>query len=75
MTKVKLIRDGDSLRLVLPHELVERLALHDGDELSVVEADGRVTLQRDTPLADRKREAIEHVLTTHARTLELLANR
>lgn len=42
MTTVKVLRSGDGLGVVLPPEVVERLALHDGDELSVTEAGGRV---------------------------------
>ena len=75
MTKVKVLRNGDSLGLVLPAEVVERLALQDGDELSVAEAGGTVVLSREPSLMERRREAIDHVLTVHARTLELLARR
>lgn len=76
MTTVKVLRSGDGLGVVLPPEVVERLALHDGDELSVTEANGRVELQkRTTVLTSREREAVDYVLTHHARTLELLAKR
>ncbi len=75
MTKVKLLRDGESLGFVFPPELVERLALHDGDELSVTESGGHVELRKCSSLLAREQDAIEHVLTTHARTFELLAKR
>ena len=75
MTKVKVLRNGDSLGVVLPPELVERLALHDGDELSVTEADGALLFSKERSVAERRQEAIGHVLTAHARTLELLAKR
>ena len=75
MTTVKVLRNGDSLGLMLPPEVVERLSLHEGDELSITESSGDVTLRKELSIAERRREAIDYVLTHHARTLELLAQR
>ena len=75
MATIKVKRRGDDLELLLPAELVERLALHDGDELAVTEGPDGLVLRREPTLDERKRASFDRVLQTHARTFETLANR
>ena len=75
MTTIKVLRSGDAFTVVLPHEVVQRLGLHDGDELSVVDLNDGLELHKGRSSAERQRESAQRVLKTHARTFERLAQR
>jgi AbrB family looped-hinge helix DNA binding protein len=46
-------------QVTIPLEVVERVGLRPGDELSVKDDDGRIVLERTETLAERRRRAIE----------------
>lgn len=71
--KVKLSAIGNSTGVVLPREILERLHVERGDELSVVEtADGIMLTPYDPELADQM-EAAERVMREDRELLRKLA--
>jgi putative addiction module antidote len=72
-TVLKVTRIGDSLGLVLPPEVVERLGLKDGDQLSAVEqADGAMQFATIST-QDRTMQAVRRVMDQYAETFRILA--
>ncbi len=70
---LKVTRLGDSLGVVLPQEVVERLGLKDGDQLSAVEqADGSVGFSLPTS-RERTMQVARHVMQRYSETFRILA--
>lgn len=72
-TVVTVTRIGDSLGVILPREVIERLGLKDGDQLSAVEqANGSVEI---APLTVRERtmQVARRVMEQYAETFRILA--
>lgn len=72
-TVLKVTRIGDSLGVVLPPEVVERLGLKDGDQLSAVEqADGAMQFATIST-QNRTMQAARRVIDQYAETFRILA--
>jgi putative addiction module antidote len=66
MITVKLIAVGKSIGFVLPRDLLERLHLHEGDVLKVVETpNGMELIPRDPEIDQQKTVADEVMRSDH----------
>lgn len=71
--KLKLVAVGNSTGVILPRELLERLRLERGDELTVLETPDGVTLTGYDPEFARQIEAAEKVMREDRDLLRELA--
>lgn len=73
MAKLKLIRIGDSIGLILPEELLKRLRVGEGDSLYVVGTERGVELAPYRPEVAGQTEAAERVMREDHAALRKLA--
>lgn len=71
--KLKLVAVGNSTGVILPRELLERLRLDRGDELTVLETPDGVTLTGYDPEFARQMEVAEKVMRENRDLLRKLA--
>lgn len=70
---LKIRRIGNSLGVVLPKAVLDRLGVGEGDELVLSEAPGAVTLATSEPLVAAQLEAGRRVMERYAAALRELA--
>jgi putative addiction module antidote len=70
---LKIRRIGNSLGVVLPKAVLERLGAGEGDELRLSEAPGAVTLSKSDALVDEQIAAGRKVMERYAAALRELA--
>jgi putative addiction module antidote len=73
MASLKVMQVGNSLGVILPREIVERLKLAKGDEVAVVETPNGIELTPYDPDFDRKLEAAKKVTKRYRNALRELA--
>ena len=73
MPAVKVTQIGESLAIVLPKEIVERLGLESGQDLRIAETEAGFELSRSDPEFDRQMRAAEKIMDRYRETLRLLA--
>jgi putative addiction module antidote len=73
MLKVKLTTIGNSVGVILPKELLERLSLAKGDTLSVSETPNGIELSPYDPEFERAMDAGRKVMRRYRNTLRELA--
>ena len=70
---VEVIAMGDSLGILLPPEIVNRLLVKEGDTLFLTNAPDGVRLTRCTPDLAKKLDVMEQIMHEHRDTLKRLA--
>jgi putative addiction module antidote len=73
MTTLKLISFGNSTGVVLPKEILQRLRVHRGDTLYVLETPNGIELTPYSPELVAQMEAAEHVMQDDPDVLRKLA--
>jgi len=74
MVEVKVRKIGNSLGVVLPKEVIERLRTGDGERLFLVEAaDGDYRLTHYDPAFEKKMKKAEEIMARYRNTLHTLA--
>lgn len=74
MVPLKLRRFGNSLGVVLPKDVIQRLQAGDGDQLFLVEeADGTYRLTPYDPLFEKKMQKARDIMKRYKNTLRALA--
>ena len=74
MVPLKVRRFGNSLGVVLPKDVVQRLKADDGDQLFLMEeADGTYRLTPYDPLFEKKMEKARDLMKRYRNTLRALA--
>ena len=73
MTSLKIIQVGNSLGVILPKEITERLHLEKGDELAVVETANGIELTPYDPEFAAKMEAAKSITKRYRNALRELA--
>jgi putative addiction module antidote len=73
MATLKITQIGNSLGLILPREIVDRLRLEKGEEVSVVETAQGIEITPFDPDFDRKLEAARKVTKRYRNALRELA--
>lgn len=74
MIGIKVRKFGNSLGVVLPKEVINRLNAQDGDQLFLVEGpDGTYHLTPYDPAFEKKMAAAEDILRRYRNTLHVLA--
>lgn len=74
MVELKVRRFGNSLGVVLPNEVIERLRAKDGEPLFLIEGPDRsFTLTTNDPAFVKKMEIAEEVIDRYRNTLNVLA--
>jgi putative addiction module antidote len=74
MVELKVRRFGNSLGVVLPKEVVNRLQTGDGEALFLIEApDGTYRLTPYDPTFEKKMEKAEDIISRYRNTLNKLA--
>ncbi len=73
MTTVKITKIGNSVGIVLPKEVLERLRVGQGDQLHITEAPDGVTLTPYDAEFQRQMEVAEQVMRKRRNVLRKLA--
>ena len=73
MASLKVTQIGNSLGVILPREIVERLKLAKGDEVAVVETRDGIELTPFDPDFDSKLEAAKKITKRYRNALRELA--
>jgi len=74
MVELKVRRFGNSLGVVLPKEVVQRLKAGDGEPLFLIESgDGEYRLTPYDPEFEKKMAKAEEVISRYRNTLHILA--
>lgn len=73
MASLKITQVGNSLGVILPREIIERLRLAKGDEVTVVETPNGIELTPFDPEFARKLEAAKKVTKRYRNALRELA--
>ncbi|MEM9351589.1 MAG: AbrB/MazE/SpoVT family DNA-binding domain-containing protein [Planctomycetota bacterium] len=73
MTTVKITKIGNSVGIVLPKEVLERLRVGQGDQLHITEAPDGVTLTPYDAELQRQMETAEQVMRERRNVLRKLA--
>lgn len=74
MNELKLRKIGNSLGVVLPKEVVNRLHANEGDRLFLIEApNGAYQLTPYDPAFEKKMEKAEDIIGRYRNTLHVLA--
>ena len=73
MATLKITQIGNSLGLILPREIVERLRLEKGESVSVVETPQGIEITPFDPDFDKKLEAARKVTKRYRNALRELA--
>ena len=74
MVELKVRRFGNSLGVVLPKEVINRLGTDDGERLFLIEAaEGGYRLTPYDPAFERKMKKAEEIMSRYRNTLQALA--
>lgn len=74
MVQLKIRRFGNSLGVVLPKEVIQRLQTGDGERVFLIEAeDGDYRLTRYDPTFEKKMAKAEEIMGRYRNTLRALA--
>ena len=73
MASLKVTRIGNSLGVILPKEITDRLKLEKGDELAAIDTANGVELTPYDPAFDRKMKAAKRVAKRYRNALRELA--
>ena len=74
MIELKVRKFGNSLGVVLPKEVINRLRTKDGEPLFLIEApDGGYQLSPYDPACEKKMEKAEDIISRYRNTLHVLA--
>jgi putative addiction module antidote len=74
MIEVKVCKFGDSLGIILPKEVVERLHAEDGNTLFLVEApDNGYRIAPHAPGISQKMSRVDDILDRYREALDILA--
>jgi putative addiction module antidote len=74
MVQLKIRRFGNSLGVVLPKEVIQRLQTGDGERVFLIEApDGDYRLTPYDPAFEKKMEKAEEIMGRYRNTLRALA--
>jgi putative addiction module antidote len=74
MVELKIRKFGNSLGVVLPKEVIQRLQAGDGEKLFLIEAaDGDYRLTPYDPAFEKKMEKAEEIMARYRNTLHALA--
>ncbi|HEY1799979.1 MAG TPA: AbrB/MazE/SpoVT family DNA-binding domain-containing protein [Terriglobales bacterium] len=74
MVELKIRKFGNSLGVVLPKEVIQRLQAGDGEKLFLIEAaDGDYRLTPYDPAFEKKMEKAEEIMSRYRNTLHALA--
>ena len=74
MVPLKIRKFGNSLGVVLPKEVIQRLRTGDGEQVFLIEAgDGDYRLSPYDPAFAKKMEKAEEIMTRYRNTLRALA--
>ncbi len=74
MVELKVRRFGNSLGVVLPKSVIDRLQTGDGNPLFLIEAaDGSYRLSPYDPAFEKKMKAAEDIIKRYRNTLRVLA--
>ena len=74
MVPLKIRKFGNSLGVVLPKEVIQRLRTGDGEQVFLIEAgDGDYRLTPYDPAFAKKMEKAEEIMTRYRNTLRALA--
>jgi putative addiction module antidote len=74
MVQLKIRRFGNSLGVVLPKEVIQRLRTGDGERVFLIEApDGDYRLTPYDPAFEKKMEKAEEIMGRYRNTLRALA--
>jgi len=73
MASLKITQVGNSLGVILPREIIERLKLAKGDEVAVIETPNGIELTPFDPEFDRKLEAARRITKRYRNALRELA--
>jgi putative addiction module antidote len=73
MASLRVTQIGNSLGVILPREIVERMKLAKGDEVAVVETPNGIELTPFDPDFDRKLKAAKKVTKRYRNALRELA--
>jgi putative addiction module antidote len=74
MVQLKIRRFGNSLGVVLPKEVIQRLQTGDGERVFLIEApDGDYRLTPYDPAFEKKMEKAEQIMGRYRNTLRALA--
>lgn len=74
MVQLKIRKFGNSLGVVLPKEVIQRLQTGDGERVFLIEApDGDYRLTPYDPAFERKMEKAEEIMGRYRNTLRALA--
>jgi putative addiction module antidote len=74
MVELKVRRFGNSLGVVLPKEVINRLRASDGERLFLIEsADGDYRLTPYDPGFEKQMEKVEEIMSRYKNTLRALA--
>ena len=74
MVELKVRKFGNSLGVVLPKDVINRLQTGDGDKLFLVEAaDGDYRLTSYDPMFEKKMEKVDDIMSRYRNTLRALA--
>ena len=74
MVELKVRKFGDSLGVVLPESVIDRLHIGDGEALFLIEApDGGYRLTSYDPSFEQKMEKAEDIISRYRNTLHVLA--
>jgi putative addiction module antidote len=74
MVSLKIRKFGNSLGVVLPKEVIQRLRTHDGEQVFLIEAgDGDYRLTPYDPAFEKKMDKAEEIMGRYRNTLRALA--
>ena len=74
MVELKIRKFGNSLGLVLPKEVIQRLQTSDGERVFLIEAgEGDYRLTPYDPAFEKKMEKAEQIMSRYRNTLRALA--
>lgn len=74
MVELKVRKFGNSLGVVLPKSVIDRLNTQDGEPLFLIEApDGSYRLTPYDPAFEQKMEKAENIMSRYRNTLHVLA--
>jgi putative addiction module antidote len=73
MQKLKLIKIGNSVGVILPKDLLSKLKVAPGDSLVMTEAEDGVRLTAHDPEVERQIEAGREIMGRYRHTLRALA--
>jgi putative addiction module antidote len=73
MTALKIRKIGNSLGVVFPKNTLERMAMREGDHLTLIESADEIRLAKPESDFDRKMAAARHVMKKRFEALRELA--